>query len=168
MFKKYEFTPALSEKIFKIDWSLSDARRLVRTTRLGFRLSEAVSPPYKALPLTRFPAAGPASPALLFPRFLAARSRAERVPQCFLSFRELSAATGPGFFYPPTLLTKYYFQQSRAVNFISSESPIKQDFSFTPSGLILPNSHQQIQIIGPVEDREVSNSIADTTKGEVE
>jgi hypothetical protein len=150
--------PSNSGKRFKAR-GLSDATLLNKHTRLGFGLSTAVSPPNKALPLTRYPAASPVPPALPLPRFLAARSSAESASHCFLSFRGLPAAIGSGFFYPRTSPTKYRFQQSRAVKSISSQGRIKQDFLFTPSESIAPVLPPQILVIGPGENKIETNSI---------
>jgi hypothetical protein len=165
MCEKYEGRiPTAKEKTFKATWSLSDARLLVKNTRLGFRLYTAVRPHYKDLPITRHPAAGPILPDLPITRYPAAGRTTASDSHNFSSFKYILAAIGRRFFNALRPLHKHGFQQSTTVKVSSSQGPIKQDFSFTPSESILLNSLRQIQITGPVEDKEVTTSIGVATK----
>lgn len=161
---KQRSIPTAKEKTFKANWALSDARLLVKNTRLGFRLSMAVRPPYKDLPLTRYPAASPDSPALPITRYPAASQTTASDSHNFSSFKYILVAIGRRFFNALRPPHKHGFQQSTTVKVTSSQGPIKQDFSFTPSESILVNSLRQIQVTGPIEDKDVTTSIGVATK----
>lgn len=152
-----------SRQYFAI-WALSDARLLVKDTRLGFRLYAAVNPPYKDLPLTLYPAASPTLPALHLTLYPAAGRTTASDSHSFSSFRYILVAIGQRFFNDLRSPHTHDFQQSTSVKVTPLQDPIKQDFSLTPSELILLNSLRQIQIAGPVEDKEVTTSIGVSTK----
>lgn len=130
--------PLTDTRGYKEIWDLSDARVLVKDTRLGFELYPAVEPLNPRSLQSRYPAAGPLQSELPFPRYLAARPMTALDSHPFSSFTRLLPATEVGFFSGLPSSSRSCFQQPATVKAFSSRGLDQQNFLFTPSESVLP------------------------------